>query len=167
MVWYLIKPRGNFTFSLPLVLSSHLDLHMKNLYAFLAPPPPVSKRSQEGYTSSSPLYLDRLWGPPSLLTEYRGHFPHMLSSWIVKLTSHLHPIPKLHSHSLDPFIEWCFGEELYLYYRALCTICISDSVTEYWDLVYPMEQQWNCTVTVSKILRWKIAEPPLKVLTQR
>ena len=39
---------------------------------------------------------DLLWGPPSLLfNSKRTLFPHSYSSWIVKLTRQLHPIPRL------------------------------------------------------------------------
>jgi hypothetical protein len=41
--------------------------------------------------SSAPQHPDRLWGPPSLLSNWvQGAFPRGWSSWGVKLTIHLH-----------------------------------------------------------------------------
>jgi hypothetical protein len=45
---------------------------------------------------SSPPRPDRLWGPPSLLSNgYRKLFRRRWSSWGVKLTTHLHLAPRL------------------------------------------------------------------------
>jgi hypothetical protein len=64
--------------------------------------------------SSSPSRPDRLLGPPSLLSNrYQGLFSWGLSGRGVKLTTHLHPVPRLRTHgAILPlpqyaFISWC------------------------------------------------------------
>jgi hypothetical protein len=54
---------------------------------------------------STPQHTDRLWGPPKLLSNgYLGRFPQRWSGLGMKLTTHLHLVPRsimtdLHLHS--------------------------------------------------------------------
>jgi hypothetical protein len=52
---------------------------------------------------SSPPHPDRLWGPPNLLWNgYKGLFPRGFSGRGVKLTTHLHLVPRLRLHGVIP-----------------------------------------------------------------
>jgi hypothetical protein len=52
---------------------------------------------------SSPLHPDKLWGPPSLLSNgYHGFFPCGKSGLGMKLTTHLHLVPRSRMHGAIP-----------------------------------------------------------------
>jgi hypothetical protein len=87
---------------------------------------------------SSPPCPDRLWGPPSLLSNrYQGLLPWGQSYRGVKLTTHPHLVPRLRMRgAILPlpqyaFTTWCsvkaqgqFYLFLYLYFRLIITHCI-------------------------------------------
>jgi hypothetical protein len=57
---------------------------------------------------------DRLWGPPSLLSNgYQGFFPWRQSGWGGKLTNHLHLVPRsrlrgaMYPLPQYAFMAWC------------------------------------------------------------
>jgi hypothetical protein len=57
---------------------------------------------------SSPLRLDRLWGPPSLRSSmYRSRFPRGYSSRGMKLTTHLYLVPR--SRMVEPYLHFPVG----------------------------------------------------------
>jgi hypothetical protein len=75
---------------------------------------------------SSPPRPERLWGPPSLLSNgYQVLFPWGYSGRVVKLTTHLHLVPRSKnewSYTSTPqytFIRWCSDKAqgwLYIYF---------------------------------------------------
>jgi hypothetical protein len=74
-----------------------------------APINPLLRRGKE--LSSSPQRPHRLWGPLSPLTYgYRGHFPWELSAHSIKLTTHLHLLPKLDLADSIPHSPYIFIE---------------------------------------------------------
>jgi hypothetical protein len=57
--------------------------------------PPAVFRQEASIFSCVPLRSERLWGPPSLLSnEYEGLFPWGESDRGLKLTAHLHLVPR-------------------------------------------------------------------------
>jgi hypothetical protein len=72
---------------------------------------------------SSPPRPDRLWSPSSLLSNGYQLFPWRYNGRGVKLTTHLHLVPrsKLHGSIPSLHIEWCsVKEQGQLYPGSLC-----------------------------------------------
>jgi len=73
----------------------------------------VPGRCSIGIFFSSPWRPDRLWGPPTLLTSYRGFLSRRYSDRIVKLITHLHLMLRSRMRGAVPplphyvFMMWC------------------------------------------------------------
>jgi hypothetical protein len=85
---------------------------------------------------------ERLWGPTNIVfIGYRGLFPHGWGGWGVKLTAHLHPVPRsklvelylnspIRLHGL--VLNWAQGQLYFVYihtYTTLVNVSLYSSFT--------------------------------------